>query len=163
MAAHVVEGREAGRLPGHEDAGMHGQIATGVASEDGDGELADAGYTMCVDLTAVDYLIDGQLAATVTSAPYTWLWSTVDLLDGPHTLRAEARNELGVGSADGGRAGEEQVVERQRRERRDGEERPAVRRRDDPTGRVGHAVLARARRRPSDRELQIDQPFCGSA
>lgn len=28
-------------LPGHEDAGMHGQIATGVASEDGGDQLAD--------------------------------------------------------------------------------------------------------------------------
>ncbi len=57
--------------------------------------VVDARPVVTGTVSSVDFYVDGQVAGTVTSAPYAWRWSTVDLPDGPHTLRAVAHNALG--------------------------------------------------------------------
>lgn len=46
-------------------------------------------------VSSVAYLVDGTPAATRTTAPHTWRWSTLGWPDGVHTLRVLVDNTLG--------------------------------------------------------------------
>jgi peptidoglycan hydrolase-like protein with peptidoglycan-binding domain len=48
-----------------------------------------------VGVTSVQFLIDGSLISTLTTAPYTGSWNTTGISDGTHTLTAIARDAAG--------------------------------------------------------------------
>lgn len=51
-------------------------------------------------VSRVEFFVDGQLAATDTSAPYSFDWNTTALDSGPHTLQSRAYDAAGhVGSS----------------------------------------------------------------
>jgi hypothetical protein len=43
-----------------------------------------------VGITRVQYFVDGALAATVTTPPFSWSWNTRTLANGPHFIQAKA-------------------------------------------------------------------------
>jgi hypothetical protein len=50
--------------------------------------------TVSAAVAKVQFFLDGGLVATDTNAPFAWSWNTVQTLDGPHTLTAQAYSAL---------------------------------------------------------------------
>jgi serine protease len=53
-----------------------------------------------VGVTKVEFYLDGALASTDTSSPYSWSWNTTTVANGPYTLSSKAYDASGnVGSS----------------------------------------------------------------
>jgi Bacterial Ig domain/CHRD domain len=56
---------------------------------------ASASSTYGLDVTSVEFLIDGTVVGTATSSPYSVMWNSTTVSNGSHTLTAEVTDSAG--------------------------------------------------------------------
>src|SRR4030067_2450155 len=62
--------------------------------------LVTANATDDVEVTKVEFYIDGFLKLTDISAPYTFSWDTPSVVNGSHTITAVAYDKVGKSASD---------------------------------------------------------------